>query len=555
MKSFKTILLLVTINFMISCSKEEPTSDPQNPGNSELIESPGQITEEDFESFAGEIGLILNARPLVRKGYKPTQVSLTILANSGDFSQTVPIEEHTFMGQLKIPLEGLSDAAKTELTSGVQVTAEYKDENGTTIFTEPAFTYSLQSNPNARTANATTLSETPENQTLSFNQNSSYYIQRMNADGSGNSFAWRHLPGTTYNDLITANNTEFNGNEPDRGFTFIPIPGEVNTFAIRHTASLRYIKVAPVFINTIPFAVHNAPVLSNNTSLTVIQNLSDYNSFKFRFEQAENDTYIITSLGAGPNGLAIKQVEEYGLTVDPMVNANQSEERFWRVISTGIEWNVTTIGTSFLEPVLPKPEFGIQYNSVLTNCGSGALTQTVNSEITETLTTTAGLEESLSMSTSNDISVTAGVNVEFSAELFGVGTTVNASLESTYSHSWSATETSSSWQVENNTTQISLFTSREVIVPSGSASLVYDVQQFYPETKVNFVQRLRVEGTDNGQPLTGNEIRTLFYLTNFTGVITDIEPNSIVVTLKGTITLDKIVKSESNVQDVPANCN
>ena len=47
-----------------------------------------------------------------------------------------------------------------------------------------------------------------------------------------------------------------------------------------------------------------------------------------------------------------------------------------------------------------------------------------------------------------------------------------------------------------DTAEESLFSERTVTVPSGRASLVYDVFQFYPNTKVNFVQRLRVEGMD-----------------------------------------------------------
>jgi hypothetical protein len=553
MKFFKPILLAVVLLF--ACSKDDASKDENTNQNGELLTSPGTITENDFESFEGEIGLALDARPLVRKGYNPTQVTLYINADSGDFSETIPIEENTFMGQLKIPLESLSEAAKTELTNGVQITAEYKDENGTSIFTEPPFDYSFQSNPNARTANATNLSETQENQTLYFNQNASYYIQRMNSDGSGNNNAWRHLPGTTYNDVITANNSEFNGNEPDRGFTFIPIPGEANTFAIRHTESLRYVKVKSVLINIAPLGIHNAPVLSNNTSLSAIQNLPDYNSFKFRFEQAENNTYIIKSLSVGPNGLPIRQADGYGLTIDSMVSVFSSEERFWRVVSTGIEWNIYTTGITILPPVLPKPDTSFKFNSVLTNCGSGTLSQTIDSRVTETIANTVGWEETLSMSTSNTFSLTAGVNVEFSATIFGTGTTVNEFVESSYEHSWSATETNSNWVSTDEVEEIELYTSRLVTVPSGNASLVYDVQQFYPETKVHFVQRLLIEATDNGEPLSGNEIRTLFYLTNFNGVVTDVDQYSIAVTLKGTMTLDKIVDTESNVQDVPANCN
>jgi len=74
---------------------------------------------------------------------------------------------------------------------------------------------------------------------------------------------------------------------------------------------------------------------------------------------------------------------------------------------------------------------------------------------------------------------------------------------------------------------------------------------------VNFAQRMRVEGldTETNTPLTGKEIKTLFYLNKFNGIIISVEPNSIVITLKGTVTLDKIIRTESDVQDVTVNCN
>ena len=93
-------------------------------------------------------------------------------------------------------------------------------------------------------------------------------------------------------------------------------------------------------------------------------------------------------------------------------------------------------------------------------------------------------------------------------------------------------------------------------MPSGSASLVYDAFQFYQNTKVNFVQRLRVSGVDSltGAVLTGDEIRSQFQFNSFEGLILAVEPNSIVITLRGTTTFDQILEIESRVEDVAANC-
>ncbi|WP_204346157.1 hypothetical protein [Psychroserpens algicola] len=552
---FQKLLLISLLSvFLFNCSKDETQQRPAG----ELIESPGAITEEDFVAFEGEIGLVLDARPIARKGYKPTQVTIEIGGSQSNFSQTIPLNQDSFMGQLKIPLEGLSESARTELANGVPITPVYKDETGNVIHQEQAFMASFQSNPNARSANTATLVETEANQTLDFRPGTSYYIQRMNADGSPDNYAWRHLTGSDYDNVITANPSEFNGNEPDRAFTFIPIPGEFNTFAIRHVESLKYVQLSA--ITQFGTVINTAPNLSNRTSLSQIQASTDYNNFKFTFDRQNDGSYIIRT----HEGLAIKQADGYGLTVqDTIINISgnpiitTSEDRIWRIVSTNIEWTVSNIGTSFLDPILPPAQTAFSFNSTLTNCGNGTLSQTVGANITETRTRTIGQEETISLSSSNTFSVSMSLDVEFSATLFEIGTTVNAGFETSYSHQWSSTETTSEWVETNDSEAQTLFTERTVTVPSGSASLVYDVYQFYPETRVNFVQVMRVEGidTDSGLPLSGDQIRTMFYISNFNGVITDVEDTSVLITLKNTLTLDKIIESESNVQDVPTNCN
>ena len=552
LKTITLSVLLMSCNF--SCSKEDNGSDNNNNDNGEIVETPGQITANDFETFEGEIGIALDARPLARKGYNPTQVTININATSGNYTQTVPIEEFSFMGQLKIPLDGLSEDAKQELINGVEITPEYKNNTGNVIFTEPTFTTSLQSNPSARIANTTALNETQENQALALGLNTKYYIQRLLNDGTLDSGAWRHLTGSVYDNVISANVTEFNGNEPDRMFQFVPVPGEFNTFAIRHAASSRFLQIS--IINQFPASSNvnqRAPNLSTVTSFSEVQSSSDYNNFKFKFEKQDHGGFLIKSY----DDLPIQQAEGYGLTVQNSVNGTTSIDYTWRVVSTSVDWSINNIGTTFLDPILPPAETGFSFNSTLTNCGSGNLSQTVGVNVTETRTRTVGWEETITASTSNSIDVSTTVEVGFEAGFFGNTANYNMSLTAGYSHDWSSTNENSNWEEETDTEEETLFSERTVTVPSGSASLVYDVYQFYPETTVNFVQRMRVEGIDSetGSALTGEEIRTLFYVNKFNGVITSVEANSIVITLKGTVTLDKIIETESSVQDVPANCN
>jgi len=99
------------------------------------------------------------------------------------------------------------------------------------------------------------------------------------------------------------------------------------------------------------------------------------------------------------------------------------------------------------------------------------------------------------------------------------------------------------------------FTERTITVPSGSASLVYDVYQFYENVRVDYVQRLRLTGLDeDGQALSGKAIKSLFKFSRFNGVINQVEENSVVFTLRGHTVLDKFIETQSSVEDVPAGC-
>lgn len=525
----------------------------------EIVTTDGTVAEEDFEAYEGDLGLIIDARPIARKGYKPTQVTLNVDANTGNFTQTIPIDEYSLLGQIKLPIEDLSDASKDELINGVKVTPEYKDATGAIIHTQAPTTISFQPNPPVTTANTNGLSETEENLTLSFREGTSYYIQQMNDAGSPTSAAFSTTSDPTLGAVVTATSANFNGNEPSRGFSFIEISGEMNTFAIRHAASLRYLKYARVVANGPNYeGSHFGLQLTNQSNLSQIQASTDYEKFKFTFEKQSDGTYIIKNHLNQP----LKQALGFGLTFDDTVvniaGSNtvdvNSQDRRWRMVSTAIEWSVSNIGTTFLEPILSKAETSLKYNNILTNCGNGGLSQTAGVTLSETITSTIGWEETLSMSTTNTVGISATVDVDFSVNILGSEYGVGVSTTSNFSHTWSSTETNSNWVSEDVTENQSIFVERTVTVPSGSASLVYDVVQVYPNTRVNFAQRMRVKGTDGGAPLTGEEIRSLFYISGFNGVVTDIEADAIVITLKGTMTLDKVIDGESNVQDVEANC-
>lgn len=545
------------------CSKDESPQLEQDVDVDkvgEIVATEG-ITAESFDTYAGEIGFVLDTRELAKKGYFPATAEVYVEATQGDFSQTIAIDPISYLGQIKLIKENLSLAAIEELDSGVLVESTIKDANGQTIVVDALATISFQPNPAPKKVSAVGLPETPENRTIGLSEDTFYYFQPVDGAGAPNQGVSMGRRGEDQNFLMTlASGTTFNGNEPLRNFSFVPIPGQVNTFAIRIRLGGHFLRMSEI-ANSLNgrFYSHEGLVASSQINFAAIQNNA---AFHFRIEKKAVSVYELQT----SNGTPIRVAPGIGLTINQEVEEITvpifagppitSEGVLWRLISTTIDWEVQNLGTTFLEPILGAAKTGFKFNSTLTNCGQGGLSQTVGVVAEEKEIGTVGWEESLSINTTNSVAVSATVGVAFNAKFFGVGANYSASVATEYGYSRTVTESSSLFEEKTSEISTKVFTERTVTVPSGSASLVYDAFQFYDNVKVNFAQRLRIRGTDRntGQALSGEEIRSQFQFSGFDGVVLGVEPSSIVITLRGTKVLDQIVQIESKVEDVQPNC-
>ncbi len=346
---------------------------------------------------------------------------------------------------------------------------------------------------------------------------------------------------------VSTNNT-FAGDQPDHVFNFIPVPDEMNTFYIKLQATQHYLQntTTVTYVGLIGQA-HTAPINSKKTTLNGLS-AAVRETFKFKLEKKADGVYVIKNA----EGKLIKEATGIGLTL----THPSGEDAYWRIVAKNIAWTVQPIASSIITPVLPAAETGFSFNSTLKNCGQGSLEQTVGAEFSEERSNTIGWAESISINNTSSQSVSATIGVEFDAKFFGFGSTYSASLTSEFQWSQSVTSETSSHESETITKTENYFSTRTIIVPAGSSSLVYDAYQFYENVRVDYVQRLRLSGVDEeGNPLTGDAIKSIFQFTRFNGVINTVEENSVVFTLRGFTVLDKFIETQSSVEDVPANCN
>lgn len=543
--------------FILGCGKDDGSIT--DPGNGDATLTDG-ISADAFERYEGSLGVVFDAREVVKKGYQPTQAQVNIDASEGSYSQLVELDEALFMGQVDIPIEGLSEAAKAELMAGVPVTVELLDANGQNIMVSDFGILNFQDNPPIQTVNAVALSNL--NTVIELNEETPYYIQRLDADGKPTSQAFTIRSNAS--NVATSSTIPFDKTEIHSLFNFVAIPNLENVFAIKLIETGQYLAyTSEAHDSEYGTAYNQAPFMTQYDSYSEIEALSNFSDFHFQFELDEaysdegGNAYVLSHY----NGAEILVAPGIGLTGldDFTFNSGTtvtSQTIRWRIIAANINWEVNSIGTTFMTPILPPAETSFGFNSTLTNCGNGDLMQTVGVTKNETSSRTFTMQEAITIASSSETNGSATVGMEVEAGFFGNSATYNASatLGFSYTSSFSSTSTNTHSHVSEVSDEIS--TERTVNVPSGSASLVYDVYQFYPNSVVHFCQELRIKGTDSntGEPLSGKEIQSQFQFNNFNGVIVAVEGTSVVVSLRGTAVLEKMIKTTSKVEAVEPDC-
>ena len=530
------------------CKKNMP---PDNQGTGQITSKDG-ITAADLVTYKGDIGLVLDARDIQKKGYTPTTIQVEVKASSGNFNKTIALNPYTFMGEIRFPVDSLPAAVQTDLKQGVEVTAKVLDASGTALTSETFTKQSFQSNPSPLTVSADALAE--KNTSASVPENTVVNMQFIENGAPGSQVVYNITGGgDDYVYLLRLGEGDYNntGNPFAQAgqYVFQKIPGTTNTYAIKNLKSGLYMRInrhwklytysKQVVMDDLNWNFPTDFINGNTDARFVIKKVSKYG---YGLESVQGEKIMIGSVGGFGKFLMINEP-----------GATPFETRF---ISMNYDWNIESIETQYLQPILPAAKSGFSFNSTLVNCGEGSLKQTIGNSKTVETNTTVGWKESISVMSSytNSVSVKAGMDV--SASFFGNGATYSVEVTGGYECTNQNGKETNNWTETSTKTSETFFSQREVTVPSKSASLVYDAFQSFDNIQVNLVQRLRVRATEHttGQKMTGEEIATQFFGNRFKGVITEIGADYIEVTIRGVATLDKVFKSKSEVKSVPPNC-
>lgn len=543
----KILKMFILISLVVwGCSKDD--GNDTLPETNEVEELPG-INLDEFETDQGEIGISISARSIAKKGYKPTIADIVVTASTGDYGQKVPFDKFNNMANLSFKNENLSEEAQTELKSGVAVTMRVLDENDNVLAIKENSKLSFTSSPKEEEISANDLDDLFAK--VSIREDVKHYVQIVTKDsdevfGAPSSISFTNT--ILLNTPIIASPLEdldYNSENAETYTTyrFVEIPGEEDVFniSVHNGDDIHYLYIVP---SNSELRIQSKANLIRNGG----NNTGTPPNYKFKIDKVEAGLYTITPTFT-ENPLAL---------VNDRLNAGNSsaDPAYFRILSFDIDWDIQPVASKFMRPILPPSGTSEAYNSTLRNCSSGGLEQTVGrSESLETKEI-LGWEESMSVSTTQDYSVSVTIEAEVSTKFFGAGGSVKSSVTGSYGFSKSRTSTStrSGGYEETRSTEIS--TERTQEVPPKTAITVADIYQTYENVRIPYVQRFIIKGTyqENNQALTGREITTQFAFNSFTGVITDVQDDFIEVTVRGTNVINRLIETETISRDVEGAC-
>ncbi|WP_299099842.1 hypothetical protein [uncultured Winogradskyella sp.] len=535
-KNLKCIMMCTLLLFVFGCSKEDDGS-----GDS-VIEEVNGIGADDLENYGGDLGLLINTRDLVKKGYNPVKVNITTTAIQGNYDQELVVDPFTNIAQLKLSIDDLTEIAVDELRDGVGLEVEVLNPSDNVILSETYSVVSFEENGNQFDIDASNLEAVSNN--LHFNGDMRYYLQLVDAGGNfENTIVWKPGSGDDGSLRLEERTSSFNRGITSEQFYIYQYQNEDNTVAVYSAITNRYLRIGESTRTFRQSGAYSFPS-TNPNSLGA--------DLKFIVKKESNGLYTIR--GASDNK-PLRRIAN-GSDMNWHTNDNGTIQYF-RIISLDIEWQVTQLDTEYLQPIMPAVVTSFGFNSTLKNCGSGNLEQQVGIEKDVTTTYTNAFSETIGLSSRVTTNVDVTVSATAGASFFGNGGSVTAEASAGLEVSTEASTSSTVSAEESVSDTNTFFSNRIVTVPAGSASLVYDAYQTYSNVKVPYVKRLRLTGnhTQGPESMSGFEIATQLEISNFLGVITNIGSDFVEVTIKGNMYLNNIVDSVTEVRDVAANCN
>ncbi len=527
------LLILASITVLVTSCKKDDSAGPELP----KPETIGAISEETIDTIKvdkGQIGLVVDMRQLAVLGYRPATIKFEFSGALDKYSTIIDVDKFTNTATFKIPVEQLTEDIVNTFKDGVSVKLIVFDDKNNEMESKSEENISFDFSGSFLKIETT---KPPILPPLKLNPEVPNYIQ---SDLDNGAVFDVRLVDKGYTPIVLYPAEEGSVAGDHQKYYFEKLDND-STYAIRVELTNSYLEMS----------VHG--YLYQNPATTDFDQLENKN--KFILHQCEDGWIKIRPYGSS----YLKEKTNDGwvqLTVTGNVPEENPDLKF-RILSTSIDWKVESLGTEYAAPIIPPAKMEFAFQATLKNCSGATLTETVGKETSISSSVSFGWEESLEFYSGQSIgaSVTCGASV--TGSFFGQEAT--ASVEATTEYQFETSITSARRQMENNeSSQTDVFSrDREVVLQPYSAIETYDAIQVVENIKLPFIQKFRVKGTNTGtsSPLTGEEIVSQMLANYFKGVVINVGDDYVEFTLKGTLNLDKMYKTETNVKDIEGACD
>lgn len=555
----KRLLLVFLLSICISCSKDDSMDNQgKESGEAKLQNTQSNIGTNEFKTDQGQLGISISTRSLKRKGYTPFKAIFSINDGEKSGNYEVDIDSETNLAFLSFKNEELNDNAKYELESGIGLNIKVLTENGTELAAFSSSKTSFRPSPNDIEIDD---KDMPFIKRIALDKTIDYYVQILNDNITSVWGAPSATRRTSTSDISTeikvrkGSDLNYTSDQtqtiPFTKFRFELLDADQNIYNIYNPNGTKKHYLYIDGSNNNRLNVQSEANYTRNGGNSAPSGLGE--RYKFQIKQLDIGKYIIISISTG---LPLIANTNYAR----IFAKSTSKPSYFRILNFEIDWDIQSIGTKFLNPILPPSKTEAAFNTALKNCSSGTLSQSVGVAKEDTRTDTYEWSESIQVATTVESSlsttISSTVEANVGCEFFGASNSVTASATAEVKVGHSTTSTNTESKSTSTSETIKLSSERQITVPTGRGTSAADIYQVYENIKVPYVQKYRIRAKyKNGTSLNGNDIITQFNFNGSSGVISETGSDFIEISIKGQTVIDKLIQTSTETRDIPNACN
>lgn len=499
------------------------------------------IPSDELEVDEGSVGLVVDTRSMFKKGYIPATVDVVLEGAFASYSDSLTVDPDTSLATLEIENEDLTSDEITTLGEGINVTITVRNADGDQLGSysgkEPV------DDSNRPLSVDTSLGPNYPETTITPGQ--PYLLQVVDGGSSYDQWIFQAAGGATSEvteNMIVSENYNL---IVDAAFSYLV------EFYFEEAPDGYYIKgLNGDEEDTYLHWESDGQLISSGDATLPSE---DFKRDDYVFELLWTDSGLLVISPKGGNPFA---ASDTGSEVQIVEGTGSGDALSVRIFAANIEWSVEDRGTRYNRPIRPPAKLDFAFNSILRNCSSGRLTETVENskEVTRSLTTAS--EESFELYSSTEESISVTSTVEVGGGFKGISASASVSATGSYSYTTASTSaTTNTWEETNSETN-SVTISREVELEPFTAVEVYNAIATYENIRIPFVQTLRVRGKYDGvAPLSGEEIVFQLLGNLFGGVVSVVGTEYVDVQVRGTAEIANFYDAQAGVAQIADPCS